>query len=208
MEDVYCIPRGLSLHPVPRPPEVLIKEESIRGRVTEMARRISKHYTEAGVDQVVLVGVLRGAFIFLADLTRLLTVPHRVDFIAVTAYGTQAGTTPGAVRLVKDLTIDVSGKHVLLVEDILDTGRTMRYLLDLLRPRQLASLKTCVLVRKPGKRAAEITQEQKGATEEAEELRVDFVGFEIQDEWVVGYGLDYRDQWRTLPYIAVIKPDS
>jgi hypoxanthine phosphoribosyltransferase len=194
------------LHLVPGQPEVLIKEESIRGRVAEMARRISKHYTEAAVAEVILVGVLRGAFIFLADLARLLTIPHRVDFIAVSAYGTQAGTTPGAVRLVKDLTIDISGKHVLVIEDIVDTGRTLRYLLDMLHARQPASLRTCALVRKPGKRAAERAQEKQEG-KDATDIRVDFIGFEIADEWVVGYGLDYRDQWRTLPYIGTVRPD-
>ena len=195
------------MHLVAGQPEVLIKEESIRGRVAEMARRISNQYAQAAVDQVILVGVLRGAFIFLADLARRLTVPHRVDFIAVSAYGTQPGTTPGAVRLVKDLTVDISGQHVLVIEDIVHTGRTLRYLIDMLQARQPASLKTCVLVRKPGKRAAQLAQETKDAGVDGDDLRVDFIGFEIPDAWVVGYGLDYRDQWRTLPYIGVIKPD-
>lgn len=184
-------------------PEVLIKEESIRGRVDEMARRISAHYTDAGVDEVLLVGVLRGAFIFMADLTRRLTIPHRVDFIAVSAYGTEASTRPGSVKLVKDLTVDVTGRHVLLVEDILDTGRTLRYLIEMLSARSPASLKTCVLVRKPGKRAADLGKDASGV----ESVKVDYVGFEIPDLWVVGYGLDYQDKWRTLPYIGVLKPD-
>lgn len=190
------------------PPEVLIKEESIRGRVGELARRISNHYAEAGVEEIVLVGVLRGAFIFLADLTRVLTIPHRVDFIAVSAYGTEPGTVPGAVRLVKDITVDIAGQHVLLVEDILDSGRTLRCLLEMLNSRQPASLKTCVLVRKPGKRAAELAKEKKARRAEPEDVSVDFVGFEIPDQWVVGYGLDYQDKWRTLPYIGVVNTDG
>ena len=191
------------MHVVNAQPEVLIKEEAIRNRVDEMARRISKQYADAGVDEVFLVGVLRGAFIFLADLARRLTIPHHVDFIAVSAYGAQAGTTAGAVRLVKDLTVDVTGRHVLIVEDILDTGRTLRYLLDMLGTRAPASLKTCVLVRKPGKRAADLAK----GDSSADDVKVDFVGFEIPDQWVVGYGLDYRDKWRTLPYIGVMKPE-
>lgn len=177
-------------------PHVLIQEESIRRRVLELARRISRQYTDAGVEELVLVGVLRGAFIFLADLARALTIPHRVDFLAVSAYGTAATTTPGAVRLLKDLTVDIAGQHVLLVEDIFDTGSTLRYLLGMLNARGPASLRTCLLVRKPSKPRAG----------EAEDVLVDFVGFEIPDQWVVGYGLDYRDRWRTLPYIGTIDP--
>ena len=104
---------------------------------------------------------------------------------------------------VKDLTVDVTGRHVLIVEDILDTGRTLRYLLDMLGTRAPASLKTCVLVRKPGKRAADLAK----GDSSADDVKVDFVGFEIPDQWVVGYGLDYRDKWRTLPYIGVMKPE-
>lgn len=184
-------------------PEVLIKEESIRGRVDEMARRISTHYTDAGVTEVLLVGVLRGAFIFLADLTRRLTIPHRVDFIAVSAYGDSAGTTPGSIKLWKDVTTDIAGRHVLLVEDICDTGRTLRFLMEVFSRRGPASLKTCVLVRKPGKRAADLAKQKN----RAEPVTVDYVGFEIPDQWVVGYGLDFQDQWRTLPYIGVMKPE-
>jgi hypoxanthine phosphoribosyltransferase len=179
---------------VSHPPEVLIKEESIRGRVAELARRISNHYAEAGADEVILIGVLRGAFIFLADVTRQLTVPHRVDFIALSAYGASAATTPGAVRLLMDARIDLAGRHVLIVEDIVDTGQTLRYLLNMLEARRPASLKTCALVRKPGR--AEV------------KVPVDYLGFEVPDVWVVGYGLDYKDQWRTLPYIGVVKTDS
>ena len=175
-------------------PEVLIKEESIRGRVAELAKRISAYYREAGADEVILVGVLRGAFIFLADLTRQLTVPHRVDFIALSAYGASAATTPGAVRLLMDVRIDLAGRHVLVVEDIVDTGQTLRYLLGMLEARGPASLRTCALVQKPAR--AEV------------KVPVDYLGFEVPDVWVVGYGLDYKDQWRTLPYIGTINPDG
>ncbi len=184
-------------------PGVLIKEETIRGRVDELARRISREYAEMGASEVLLVGVLRGAFIFLADLTRRLAIPHRVDFIAVSAYGDSASA--GAVRLVKDLTVDVTSRHVLVVEDIVDTGRTLRYLLDLLGARAPASLKTCVLVRKPARRAVDVPRGLPAPP--AAGLRVDYVGFEIPDQWVVGYGLDFKDRWRTLPYIGVVDPD-
>lgn len=156
----------------------------------ELAARISRDYAEA--PEVLLVGVLRGAFVFLADLSRRLTVPCRVDFIAVARY--EEGAVPGAVRLVMDLRTEVTGRHVLLVEDIVDSGETLAYLLDMLRARGPASLRACVLTRKPGPLAASLTLE--------------YVGFDIPHRWVVGYGLDYADRWRTLPYIGVLPPDG
>lgn len=176
--------------PPTRPPSI-ISETSIAGRVEELGRRISSDYS--GVDELLLVGVLRGAFIFLADLSRKLTIPRRVDFIALSAYG-GTDTAPGPVRLLMDLRTNIAGRHVLVVEDIVDTGRTLRYLLDTLGARGPASLKTCVLVRKPAR--AEV------------EVPVDYLGFEIPDEWVAGYGLDYADQFRTLPYIGVVKREQ
>lgn len=168
-------------------PEILIPEETIQSRVAELARRISADY--AGVGELLLVGVLRGCFIFLADLSRRLTVPRRVDFIALSAYG--AGATPtGAVRLLMDLRTEISGMHVLIVEDIVDTGSTLHYLLSTLRPRMPASLKTCSLLRKPDRMR--------------EDLKIDYLGFDIPDVWVVGYGLDYADRHRTLPYIGTV----
>jgi hypoxanthine phosphoribosyltransferase len=166
-------------------PRVLLAEEKIRRRVDELARRISSDY--AGKGEVLLVGVLKGAFIFLADLCRRLTIPRRVDFIAVSSYGDRT-VSSGSVRLVLDLRGDIRGQHVLIVEDIVDTGSTLSYLHDLLRLRGPASLKTCALLRKA-----------KGGP------AVEYVGFDISDEWVVGYGLDYADAYRTLPYIGVLK---
>jgi hypoxanthine phosphoribosyltransferase len=139
------------------------------------------------VDELILVGVLRGAFIFLADLSRRLTVKRRVDFIGVSTYGNTTETL-GAVRLVLDLRIDIAGRHVLVVEDIVDSGYTLRYLLEMLAARGPKSIKSCVLVRKP---AAERVA-----------VQVDYLGFEIPNVWAVGYGLDYKDQFRTLPYIG------
>lgn len=171
-----------------RRPEVLITEEKIRERVTEFAQRISRDY--AG-QELVLVGVLKGAFILLADLSRQLTILHRVEFIALSSYG-QTSVSTGAVRLIMDLRGDIEGKHVLIVEDIVDTGHTLHYLMSLLKTRRPASLRTCALVRKSDR--AEV------------EVEIDYLGFDIPDVWVVGYGLDYAEQYRTLPYIGVLRP--
>lgn len=164
--------------------QVLVSEDRIRDRVSEIAGQISADY--AGVENLYIVGILKGAFIFLADLARELSIPHSVDFMAVSSYGKQ-GATSGEVRLVMDLREPVTDKHVLIVEDIIDTGQTLTYLLKTLNGRRPASLKTCVLVRKDRKSL---------------DVAVDYLGFEIPDVWVVGYGLDYLDRFRTLPFIA------
>lgn len=156
--------------------------------MTELARRISADY--AGVDELLLVGVLRGCYIFLADLSRRLTIPRRIDFISLASYG-QTATSTGAVRLIMDLRTDIAGKHVLIVEDIVDTGFTLDYLMSILVPRRPASLKTCALLRKPDRLRKDV--------------KIDYLGFDIPDVWVVGYGLDYRDMYRALPCIAVVK---
>ena len=166
-------------------PRVLIGEEDIRAKVEELATRISVDYT--GVDDLLLVGVLKGAFIFLSDLSRRLTIPRSVDFMALSTYGD--GTTTGAVRLIMDLRRNVEGKHVLVVEDIVDTGHTLAYLLKTLAARNPASLRCCALVRKAER--AEV------------EVAIDYLGFDIPDVWVVGYGLDWGERFRTLPYIGV-----
>lgn len=170
-------------------PEVLIPEDKIRDRVTSFAAQISRDYQGKG--ELVLVGVLKGAFILLADLSRKLTIPHRIEFISVSSYGKSSVST-GAVRLIMDLRGDIEDKHVLIVEDIVDTGHTLHYLVTLLRTRRPASLRTCALVRKSER--AEI------------DVNVDYLGFDIPDVWVVGYGLDYAEQHRTLPYIGILRP--
>ena len=175
----------MTLHE-PEEPKVFITEEAIRRRVAELGRRISEEY--AGVENLHLVGVLRGGFIFLADLSRALTIPRSVDFLAVASYET-AGTPKGPVRLITDLRTDIAGKHVLVVEDIVDTGDTLDYLMSLLALRAPASLKCCALLSKPACRKKEV--------------RIDYLGFEIPDVWVVGYGLDDRGRDRALPYIGV-----
>ncbi|GIW51527.1 MAG: hypoxanthine phosphoribosyltransferase [Gemmatimonadales bacterium] len=169
-------------------PKILISREAIEQKVAELAARISEDYKEA--QPLLLVGVLKGSFIFLADLSRQLTIPHTVDFIAVSSYGNATKST-GEVRLLMDLRSTIAGKHVLVVEDIVDTGYTLEYLLRLLRARRPASLKACALVRKPDRRKVDVT--------------LDYVGFDIPDKWVVGYGLDWGDRYRTLPYIGYVE---
>lgn len=170
---------------------VLISEADIQRRVQELADEISADY--AGEEELILVGVLKGAFIFLADLSRRLSIPRSIEFMAVSSYDGSSQES-SAVRLVMDMRKNIEGKHVLLVEDIVDTGRTLHFLEQLLTAREPRSVKTCALVRKPDR--VEI------------ESRIDYLGFEIPDVWVVGYGLDYDEKNRTLPYIAAIEPES
>ncbi len=170
--------------------EVLLSEEAIRDRVTELATQISNDYKAEGAEDVYMLGVLRGAFIFLADLSRRLTIPRRVDFIALSSYE-DTSTTSGAVRLVLDVRAPLRGKHVLVVEDIVDSGKTLEYLLRTLEAREPASLKTCVLLQKPDRLEVPVS--------------IDYLGFTIPDKWVVGYGLDYTDRYRTLPYIGMVR---
>ncbi|MGB5720425.1 MAG: hypoxanthine phosphoribosyltransferase [Woeseiaceae bacterium] len=170
-------------------PEVLISEAEIEARVRELAKEISSNYEECG--EVVLVGVLKGSFIFLADLARRLTIPRVIEFIAVSSYGSSSRSS-GAVRLVMDVRGNILGKHVIIVEDIVDTGHTLKYLIGMLDSHGPASIKTCALVRKAER--AEV------------DVEVDYLGFDIPDKWVVGYGLDYAEQHRTLPYIGIISP--
>lgn len=174
-----------------REPDVLITEEQIRKRVAEFSEQISRDY--AGKGELVLVGVLKGAFILLADLSRQLTIPHRVEFIALSSYG-QSSVSTGAVRLIMDLRGDIEGKHVLIIEDIVDTGHTLHYLVSLLQARRPASLRTCALVRKSDRAQVEV--------------EIDYLGFDIPDVWVVGYGLDYAEKHRTLPYIGVLQSEA
>ena len=173
----------------PDAPPALISERRIAERVAELARQISADY--ADVDELLLVGVLRGAFIFLADLARRLDVPCSIDFMALSHY--EHGSTPSAgVRLIMDLRVPIAGRHVLLVEDIVDSGETLAYLRRMLEARRPASLKICALTRKPDRLTSEV--------------RLDYVGFDIPDAWVVGYGLDYDNRFRALPYIGMLKP--
>ena len=165
---------------------IIISSEFIEDRVDQLATQITQDYP-AG-ERIYIVGILKGAFIFLADLTRRLSIPHVVDFMAVSSYGQT--TDSGAVRILMDLREPIEGQHVLIVEDIVDTGHTLSYLYKILRGRSPATLRTCALVRKQ---------------RENQDIEIDYLGFEIPDVWVVGYGLDYADRYRTLPYVAELK---
>ncbi len=168
---------------------VLVDERRIRDKVAELAARISRDYE--GRD-VVLVGILKGGVILMADLSRALTVPHQVDFMAVSSYGASTETT-GVVRLLKDLGLDIQGRHVILVEDIVDSGLTVEYLVETLRPRRPASIEVCVLLMKP-----DVLQV---------DLKVKYKGFDIPNVFVVGYGLDYAERYRNLPFVATLRPE-
>lgn len=172
----------------PSPP-VLISESAIDARVRELAREISDDYSNG--DGIILIGVLKGAFIFLADLSRRLTIPRTIEFIAVSSYE-DSDVASGAVRLVMDVRGNIEGRDVLIVEDIVDTGQTLSYLIGMLESHGPASIRTCALLHKAER--AEV------------DVNIDYLGFGIGDEWVVGYGLDYAEKDRTLPYIGVIDP--
>jgi hypoxanthine phosphoribosyltransferase len=168
---------------------VLLTEAALRRKVKQLARRISRDYR--GKD-LLLACVLKGSVVFLADLLRAVDIPCAVDFIAVSSYaGTQS---TGVVRLALDLRQNPAGRHVLLVEDIVDTGLTLSYLKDALTARRVASLKVCALLDKSMGRKVPV--------------KVDYLGFRIPNEFVVGYGLDYRERYRGLPYIGVLKPGA
>jgi len=168
---------------------ILIPEDEIQKRVVEIAAEIDRDYHDAG--QIVLIGILKGAFIFTADLSRKLTIPHSVDFMSISSYGDSA-LSVGAVRLILDLRKPITNKHVIVVEDIVDSGKTMNYLYQTLMGRNPASLRTCTLFKKK---------------RNSLDVPLYYVGFELPDVWVVGYGLDYADTHRTLPYIAALKKE-
>lgn len=166
--------------------EVLLTEEEIAARVRELGQEISDHYRGKTVH---LVCVLKGAYTFLADLARAMDVPVTMDFLAVSSYGKDK-TSSGEVQLTKDLDVSLAGRDVIVIEDIADTGLTLNYLLTMLRSRQPASLKIAAFLSKPSRREVDVP--------------VDFVGFEVPDRFVVGYGLDDNERYRELPYVAVV----
>lgn len=180
--------------PIPDSVEhILLDATTIQQRVQQLADLISTDYAGLRNEEFLIVGVLKGAFMFMADLTRRLTVPHQVDFIALSSYADATEAT-GSVRMIMDTRINVAGRHVLIVEDILDTGYTLSYLLRTFAARNPASLRTAVLLSKPERCKVKVA--------------IDYLGFEIPDVWVVGYGLDFADRFRTLPYIGALKPST
>jgi hypoxanthine phosphoribosyltransferase len=169
---------------------ILIDEDVLQSRVRELAGMIMRDYQD--INDLLLIGVLKGAFVFLADLSREIKRPHQLDFLGISSYG--AGTeSSGAVRIVMDLKQDISGRHLLIVEDIIDSGRTLAYLRRNLLARSPASLRICTLLDKPDRREVDV--------------QIDYLGFEIPNEFVVGYGLDFSEIYRNLPYIAILKPE-
>ncbi len=170
--------------------EVLISEEEIQTRVREIGQAISYDY--AGRNPM-LIGVLKGVFIFMGDLIRTLTIPVEVDFMAISSYSSESRDTEGFVRLVKDLEQSIAGRHVLFVEDVIDTGLTLNHLLSNLRARGPSSLEVCVLFNKPERRLVDIPLKYKG--------------FDLPDRFVVGYGLDHREHYRNLPFVGLLKPE-
>lgn len=165
---------------------VLISQEDLERRVEELAREVDRDY--AGCDRLICVGVLKGSVFFMVDLLKRLSVPLAIDFFQTASYG--SNTSPGEVRIKKDIDLSIRGKDVLLIEDIVDTGWTLRTILDLLRFRGARSVKLCALLDKAAAREVE--------------FRIDYRGFEIEKLFVVGYGLDYDERYRNLPYIAVL----
>jgi hypoxanthine phosphoribosyltransferase len=167
--------------------EILIDSDTIQARVRELAAEIERDYP-AG-EEIHLVGVLKGGFVFMADLVRAMSARVTMDFIAVSSYA-QSTRSSGEVRMLKDLDSGLEGRHIIIVEDIVDTGLTLTYLQDILRARSPRSLKTACLLNKPSRRQVDVT--------------LDYIGFSIEDKFVVGYGLDYAEKYRNLAHIAVL----
>jgi hypoxanthine phosphoribosyltransferase len=169
---------------------ILVDEESLQARVREIGEAISADYADG---DLILICVLKGGVAFLTDLMRHITIPHEIDFLAISSYGAGQRESTGAVRLLMDLKADIGGRDVLIVEDIVDSGRTMEYLLRTMEARKPASLRICTLLSKPSRRVIDVP--------------LDYVGFEIPNEFVLGYGLDLDEKYRNLPYVAVLKEE-
>ena len=169
--------------------ELLFSEEQLKTRVAEIARQIETDY--AG-QEIMLISVLRGSFIFMADLCRAIHLPCTLDFMSVSSYGTGT-TSSGQVQITKDLSEDITGRNLIVVEDILDSGNTLSYLLNILDHRHPASVRLCALLDKPERRVKPV--------------ELHYSGFSIPDAFVVGYGLDYAEKYRNLPYIGILKPE-
>ncbi|VBB06409.1 hypoxanthine phosphoribosyl transferase [Lucifera butyrica] len=170
--------------------EIMLTREQLAHRIAEMGQEISTDY--AG-QEILMIGVLRGAVIFMADLARAIDIPVAIDFMAVSSYGS-ATTSSGVVRILKDLDETVEGRHVLIVEDIIDSGLTLNYLLENIRSRKPASVKICTLLNKPDRRKVPV--------------EIAYNGFTIPDYFVVGYGLDFAEKYRNLPFVGILKPEA
>ena len=168
---------------------VLLSEEEIRAKVKEMGQKITEDYKNSNL---MLVTVLKGAVVFLADVMRQIDVPAEIDFMVVSSYGSGVKSS-GVVKIVKDLDVPLEGKDILIVEDILDSGLTLSYIKELLASRGQRSIKIATLLDKPSRRKVD--------------LQADYVGFSVPDEFVIGYGLDYDEKYRNLPYIGILKPE-
>ena len=167
---------------------VLVSEEELKAKVRELGAQISRDYEGKNL---VLVSILKGSVVFMADLMRAVSIPCSIDFMVVSSYGGSNTTSSGLVKIIKDLDGDLSGKDVLIVEDIIDSGRTLYYLIDILKKRNPKSVHLCTLLDKPERRVRDV--------------KVDYTCFNIPDEFVVGYGLDYAQKYRNLPYIGVVE---
>ena len=172
--------------------EVLIDEQTLQKRVAELGAQISSDYAEN--DDLVLICILKGGVMFLVDLSRHIEIPHEVDFLAVSSYGKGVRETTGNVRIDMDLGSNVTNRHVLIVEDIIDSGETLRFVMDVMLARHPASLKLCTLLNKPSRRRVQIP--------------IDYVGFEIENKFVFGYGLDLDEKFRNLPFVGVVNLDA
>lgn len=170
--------------------KILIHEDELRKRIAEIGQELNESYEDE--DRPLLVCVLKGAFVFLADLTRELTIRHEVDFMETSSYGARTKSS-GVVRILLDLERNIEGRHVVIVEDIVDSGRTLNYVIRNLETRDPASIRVCTLLNKPSRRIIDVP--------------VDFVGFEVPDEFVIGYGLDFDEEYRNLPFIGVLKEE-
>lgn len=166
--------------------EILITEEEILARIKELGKEITRDYQD---EEILVICVLKGACIFMSDLIKRIESPVKIDFIAVSSYGATTKST-GVVKIIKDLDQSIEGKNILIVEDIIDTGLTLHYLCDNLRSRNPASLKVCTLLDKPARREVE--------------MKSDYTGFEVENKFIVGYGLDYDEKYRNLPYITCL----
>ena len=170
--------------------KVLVSQEELQAKVAQMGRDISRDYEGKNL---LLVSILKGSVVYMADLMRAVSIPCNIDFMVVSSYGGSNTTTSGLVKIIKDLDGDLSGKDVLIVEDILDTGVTLSNLVPMLKMRNPNSVKICTILDKPSRRKADI--------------QPDYEGFQVPDEFVVGYGLDYDEKYRNLPYVGVLKPE-